>query len=579
MAKHNPFSIFRRNQRAWMAGLTLFTMFSFIALGSMLQCVGSKNEGGPRYTGKVASTQKFGELDYNEFLVLRQDAYRLSIFLESVARAAQELQAQPSDALTTLSMEMNIAKSNADAIVDRWLIGKYAAAEKMQPSEAAALEYLKLLTTVVRYNADQTQEVGSLPADALQYCMRSAGYTDTTLVDALKTQIAFDRYIRKADAGRRMDPWYNQASLAQIAYGHGEPLSTPADALEAYDALNRQAKAKVAVFKASDYAAEVADPSEAKLEELYEQYKDVVFHADSDRPGFTQPTKIALEIVRAELTDEVLDAIPMEDVQKYYEEHKEEFRIPKRATTPAAPESALPDVETLSIPEDALNAIAAPAEEAAAPAEEAAAPAEEAAAPAEEAAAPAEEAAAPAEEAAAPAEEAAYMTSATQNLYAQEAQETAAPAEEAAAPAEEAAPAETAAPAEEVEYDYMEFENVELIIRRRIAAERLSAKMAEINAKLQDYYRATISAKEGQEPEKVNLKALADESGLQYFVTTRPDGESSVPVLVSQDEASIMDVLPSSELQTLYESAPLPYAPRRVGNYDPADPMSQYRIP
>lgn len=125
----------------------------------------------------------------------------------------------------------------------------------------------------------------------------------------------------------------------------------------------------------------------------------------------------------------------------------------------------------------------------------------------------------------------------------------------------------------------MELENVELIIRRRIAAERLNAKMAEIYGKLQDYYRSTISAKEGQDPEKVNLKALADENGLQYFVTTRPDGESSVPVLVSQDEASIMDVLPSSELQTLYESAPLPYAPRRVGNYDPADPMSKYRIP
>ena len=556
MAKHNPFSIFRRNQRAWMAGLTLFTMFSFIALGSMLQCVGSKNEGGPRYTGKVASTQKFGELDYNEFLVLRQDAYRLSLFLESVARAARELQAQPSDALTTLSMEMNIAKSNADALVDRWLIGKFAAAEKMQPSNAAAIEYLKLLTTVVRYNADQTQEIGSLPADALQYCMRSAGYTDTTLVDALKSQIAFDRYIRKADAGRRMDPWYNQSSLAQIAYGHGEPLSTPADALEAYDALNRQAKAKVAVFKASDYVAEVADPSEAKLQALYEQYKDVVFHADSDRPGFTQPTKIALEIVRAELTDEVLDAIPMEDVRKYYEEHKEEFRIPKRTTAPAAPESPLPEVETLSIPEDALNAIAAPAEEAPAPAEEAPAPAEEAA----------------------------YITSATQNLYAQEAETEAAPAEEVApaeeaAPAEEVAPAEEAAPAEEVEYDYMDFENVELIIRRRIAAERLNAKMAEINGKLQDYYRATISAKETQEPQKVNLKALAEENGLQYLVTNLPDGESSVPVMISQDEASIMAILPESELQTLYESAPLPYAPRRVGNYDPADPMSQYRIP
>ena len=86
MAKHNPFSIFRRNQKAWMAGLTLFTMFSFIALGSMLQCVGARNEGtGPRYTDEVAKTSQFGKLDYNDFLNERQEMFRLGAFLDAIA--------------------------------------------------------------------------------------------------------------------------------------------------------------------------------------------------------------------------------------------------------------------------------------------------------------------------------------------------------------------------------------------------------------------------------------------------------------------------------------------------------------
>ncbi len=697
MAKHNPFSIFRRNQKAWMAGLTLFTMFSFIALGSMLQCVGARNEGtGPRYTDEVAKTSQFGKLDYNDFLNERQEMFRLGAFLDAIASATQALKAQPSEMLTLLRMETELASSDAEILVDRWLVTKCAEKEGLIPDDAAVLEYLQLLTQVVQYGEGGAATAGSIPSESLTAAMRVAGLNESGLRDLLKNQIAYERMIRKVDAGRRMDAWYNTSGIEQMAFGHGEPLSTPADALAAYDALNRMVKAKVAVFKASSFVEKVAEPSEAVAKKFYQQYRNVTFHADSATPGFTQPVKLALELVRADIDDEVLDAISMDDVKQYYEEHKEEFRIPKSSAPaanaePAAEAVTLPGADAPALnalPDDAINSFGADAEEPAetapatdapaeepapaqeapadepapatdapaegavnyavseqlvayqqeaeapapaqeAPAEEPAptqeAPAEEPAptqeapaeepAPAEEApveeTAPAEEAPAeepaPAEEAPAeepaPAEEApaeepapAEEAPAEEPAPAEEApaEETApaeeAPAEETApaeeAPAEETAPAEEApaedTQAEEVDSEYLPLEDVERFIRSRIAAERIEAKMATLTGMLQDFYRETISEKEGAPaPKDVDMAAYAAENGLKYLKTTRPDGDNAAfPVLVSQDEAAIMDILPEETLRQIYSSAPLQNAPQRVGQYDPENnPVQKFNPP
>ena len=659
MAKHNPFSIFRRNQKAWMAGLTLFTMFSFIALGSMLQCVGARNEGtGPRYTDQVAKTSQFGKLDYNDFLNERQNMYRLGAFLDAIASAAQALKAQPSEGLTLLRMETELASSDAEILVDRWLVTKCAEKEGLVPDDAAVLEYLQLLTQVVQYGENNAATAGSIPSDSLATAMRVAGLNESGLRDLLKMQIAYERMIRKVDAGRRMDAWYNTSGIEQMAFGHGEPLSTPADALESYNALNRMVKAKVAVFKASAFVDKVAEPSDDVAKKFYQQYKNVTFHADSATPGFTQPVKLALELVRADINDEVLDSISMEDVKQYYEEHKEEFRIPKSAapaapTEPSADAVSLPGADTPALnalPDDALDSfggetapeIEVPAEETApateAPAEEAApaseTPAEEAApaetpaeetmsyavsqqlvayqqdaegaasteeAPAEEPAsteeAPAEEPApaneAPAEEPA-PAEEAPAEEPAPANEAPAEepAPANEAPAEEPAsadeAPAEESAPAEEApaeAPsaAEAADSEYLPLEDVERFIRTRIAAERIEAKMAALTTELQNYYHETISDNENAAAaaKDVDMAAYAAENGLKYLKTTRPDGENAAfPVLVSQDEAAIMDILPEETLRQIYSSAPLQNAPQRVGQYDPENnPMQRFNPP
>ena len=655
MAKNNPFSMFRRNQKAWMAGLTLFTMFSFIALGSMLQCVGQHDQGGgPRFVGQVAKTNSFGTLDYNGFLSLRQDMLRFESFLNYLASAAQELNAMPAEELSSLRIQINFAANDAEALVNRWLVCEFAAKEKLGADDKAVVDYLSMLTRYVRYDQTGGGEVARFGSDVLLAAERNAGLNDSTLSDLIKSQIAYERMLRKYD-GRRFTPFYAQMGLAQVGYGHGVVQASPAQKLEAFSALNRMAKAKVAVFKAENFVDKATAPTDEEAKAFYERYRDIVARANSKTPGFTQPQLLALEIVRADITDEILDAISEEDVKAYYEAHKEDFRRPKSSQPAAEEEKEAPAQETVSlgddsaalnaIPEDALGNIGeeAPAEAPAAetpakepaaeqPAEEPAAeaPAEGAAnyqkadlkfvayaqeseqedpqAPAEEPAAeqPAEEPAAeaPAEEPAAeqPAEEPAEEAPAEEPAPEQPAEEPAAeaPAEEPAAeqpaevpaaeaPAEEPAaeqPAEepaAEAPAEEPaaveDPDFFSLDVVEGMIRRRIAAERIEAKMAELNKSLQAQYRAQ-TVENAANVANVDMRAFAEENKFQYHMTSSADASgAAAPILVAQEMAAAADLLPADELDKIYSSAPLPYAPQRVGSYDASNVVQTWNIP
>ena len=646
MAKNNPFSMFRRNQKAWMAGLTLFTMFSFIALGSMLQCVGQHDQGGgPRFVGQVAKTNSFGTLDYNGFLSLRQDMLRFESFLNYLASAAQELNAMPAEELSSLRIQINFAANDAEALVNRWLVCEFAAKEKLGADDRAVVDYLSMLTRYVRYDQTGGGEVARFGSDVLLAAERNAGLNDSTLSDLIKSQIAYERMLRKYD-GRRFTPFYAQMGLAQVGYGHGVVQASPAQKLEAFSALNRMAKAKVAVFKAENFVDKATAPTDEEAKAFYERYRDIVARANSKTPGFTQPQLLALEIVRADITDEILDAISEEDVKAYYEAHKEDFRRPKSPQPPVAEEEEAPAQETVSlgddsaalnaIPEDALGNIGeeapveapaaetpaeAPAEEPAAeqPAEEPAAeaPAEGAAnyqkadlmlvayareaaqeepqAPAEEPAAeqPAEEPAAeaPAEEPAAeqPAEEPAAEVPAEEPAAEQPAEEPAAeaPAEEPVAeqPAEEPAaeaPAEEPAseePAAVEDPDFFSLDVVEGMIRRRIAAERIEAKMAELNKSLQAQYRAQ-TVENNANAANVDMQAFAEENKFQYHMTSSADASgAAAPILVAQEMAAAADLLPADELDKIYSSAPLPYAPQRVGSYDASNVVQTWNIP
>ena len=576
MAKHNPFSVFRRNQKAWMAGLTLFTMFSFIALGSMVQCVGTGGQRGAT-TGEIAKTTKYGTYDYEAYRQSYDSATRLAGFAQTAfylldseawAETAQMAQYLPENylaqfyiaalsqkdankaaqaqRLNAMATELNYALSDAQALVNRWLILQFAYDKGLAASDADATQYL------------QTLLGGSLSPEEWQTCYRAGGLNDQLLLDLLKEQIAYERAVAR--------------------YDNPSALVASADLAEAFEATNRSMKANVVAFNAADYVDQIAEPSEETLKKFYEQYRNVVANASSATPGFTQPTKLALEAVRADVTPEALAAISDEEIQKYYDEHRDDFKKPTVAPTAPAEEPGLSmdGIADIELTEEAAPAVEeAPATEEAAPAVEEAPATEEAApaveeAPASEEAAPAVEEAPATEEA--PAEEPTAYKQAEILLvsYQQEVEE--APATEEAAPAVEEAPAtEEAAPAVEeapaTEAEYYTLDEVKERIRETLAIEKLNAKLDELNEQFAAYYREYSAAKtEGREVDgiaKVDAKAFAEANGLAYYASAEGVAETF-------EEAYINEALPLNELATIYQRAPLAYAPAKVDFVDGA---------
>ena len=457
-----------------MAGLTLFTMFSFIALGSMVQCVGTGGQQNGA-TGEIAKTTKYGTYDYDAHRQAYDSATRLARFAQTAffsldseawAETAQMAQYLPesylaqfyiaalsrkdavkaaqAQRLNAMATELDYALSDAQALVNRWLILQFAYEKGLAASDADATQYL------------QTLLGGSLSAEEWQMCYRAGGLNDQLLIDLLKEQIAYERAVAR--------------------YDNPSALVVSADLAEAFEATNRAMKANVVAFDAADYVDQIADPSEEELTKFYEQYRNIVANASSATPGFTQPTKLALEVVRADVTPEVLAAISDEEVQKYYDEHLEDFKKPTVAPAAPAEESGL-----------SLDGIAD-----------------------------------------------IELT-------------------------EEAAPAVEEAPAAEAEYYTLD--EVKERIRETLAIEKLNAKLDELNDKFAAYYREYSAAKtDGREVDgiaKVDAKAFAEANGLAYYVSQ--DG-----AVETFDEAYINEALPLNELATIYQRAPLAYAPAKV---------------
>lgn len=294
MAKHNPFSVFRRNQKAWMAGLTLFTMFSFIALGSMVQCVGTGGQRSAAQMGEIAKTSKYGTLDEISFQEMSDASTRLARFArtafysldpEAWAQTAQMAQYIPENylaqlyvsslaekdgnkaaqaqRLNALATQLEIALQSSQEMVARWLILQFAKEQGLGADDEAATQYL------------QTLVGGSLAPQDWQNCYAAGGLNDRLLLDLLKEQIAYERAVAR--------------------YANPGSLAASVDLAGAFEATNRSMKASVVAFNAADYVGEIADPSEEELKKFYDQYRNVLATSYSATPGFTQPTKIALK--------------------------------------------------------------------------------------------------------------------------------------------------------------------------------------------------------------------------------------------------------------------------------------------
>ena len=596
MARHNPFRIFRKNQTAWLAGLTLFTMFSFIALGSMFQCLQVGNRVGQ--ANVFAKTKTLGNYDYSTMLTQQDEVNRLYTFLQTAASSMAEdnlLATQGNliftfegsadkpeerlpiilDQLMLLLGELSntLNGENSENLVNRWLIVQTGRKDGFAPTENNVRDYLTSL-----FN-------GKLNSKHLAQGLASAGLRQDGLVLLLQNQLVYDWMIRRADGGWRNDPI---TAMTAMPTGHGTLPSVPGEEVAVGERLYRTLKIEAAAFPVENYFSQIPDPTKEEAHAYFEKYKNVPWSATSDRPGFYMPTKIAFEVVSAELTDELLDAVTDEEIAAYYEEHLEDFARPTAAAPQAAPAPGIEGAEDFALPEDLESTdVAAPAD--VAPAEEA--PAE--AAPAD--VAPAEEA--PAD--AAPAEENKTSSLAGESVYrlvsyeeenaeasegtpadseasVEESPEVEAAAEtpaEAEAPAEET-PAEEPAKEEELtlgetpaeESAYYPLEEVKEGIRRQIATDKLIKQLEEIQAQMDEYARRLANKRANVSVGNIelidlDLPKLAEEKGFVYYQTSIADEEgNAIPALLDLNEAVSSRTLPIQTLYEIYNSSVMDYS-------------------
>ncbi len=106
------------------------------------------------------------------------------------------------------------------------------------------------------------------------------------------------------------------------------PVVTPLDVFQNFKDQTERASFKAVPFLVDSFTKNVAEPTEAEVNSLYDQGKDLLPDPVRIAPGFKVPRKIKVEFVSidsAEVTRKIKANLPEAEVMTYYEGRKKEF--------------------------------------------------------------------------------------------------------------------------------------------------------------------------------------------------------------------------------------------------------------
>ncbi len=409
----STFSVFRRNQKLWIAVLGVLTMLSFVFIPTLEQC--NRNVLGGNQT--VFKTKLFGNLSGSQFEIIRQQQY-------SVHRVLSDF-------------SFNGAR---EMVAFTWLQARFA--EKMGMT-VSSQEIQKRIT-------------GSFASkEEYDSALRRSSTTSSEFEKGLTELLLAEKYMNfcLAGIGRQMNIPQMMMPMALPTF----PI-TAEKKWEYFCMMNRSATLQVVPVSAESFMTSAPTPSEDEVKAFFEKHKDTVANPEAGIVGFKVPQKMKVHYFvyekpgsnAAEIPTEIPSDVPLEpadpgtapNLEGIEDSIQLDETAPAEAPAEATPAEAAPaEAVPAETPVETAPA-EAPAE--ATPAEAAPAEAVPAEAPAEVAPAEAPVEATPAE---APAEAAPSASNAKSSPFRFAADETVTVED---APAEAAAPAEAVAPVEEV---------------------------------------------------------------------------------------------------------------------------------
>ena len=279
------FNLFRRYQKAALAGLAIMAMLAFFVLPPLLQMGGSV---GPTADKLAVSWTGGGlrESGLQRKVIARRALNQFLMALQAAASGSERVQPPLPD--------------DEKAIVDSLLMAREAEANGLVVSDAVVNEFLSLWTgdrvpqAEIRRVIDQLRE--------------RAGITEQDIFDGLRTLLL----------GERMQ--------ALGLRGTGFANTPPGWRWDAFRRLEQSATVEVVPVIVESLGGQVDKPTTAALEKVYATYKEDLPQAAADTPGFREPARIRYDALVA--TPDVFMAeaekgVTDEAIAKFYEDNKD----------------------------------------------------------------------------------------------------------------------------------------------------------------------------------------------------------------------------------------------------------------
>jgi hypothetical protein len=310
MAGFHPFRTFQRNQKAWLVGIGVGTMISFIILPAFLQMIGR----GGSTLDTIAECRSFGRVTNQTVAILNEDreTYRrfLYVLYETLAEPGNETKMNSLRPLVSYISRFE-QRQNTEQHVNEWILARYAQQQGLTVDRADVVSLLKQLT---------------------------AGYiSDAIFQDTLKSVgISQQRFHYLAEQDLLRQRLVEQFNLSISAV-------SPATRWDWYQRLNRQTTAEVVAVPVEQFFDQVKTPNDHQLKSFFEARKATPYNPGSPESGFAMPNKIAFQYAVASPDKKMLDSITEDEMRKFYEENKDSlFRKPtqpvgERPTLPGMP--------------------------------------------------------------------------------------------------------------------------------------------------------------------------------------------------------------------------------------------------
>jgi hypothetical protein len=314
----SPFRIFRKYQKALLVGAGVILMFVFVIGDALVGYLGGSGGGGAPDMRELNATAvewdggSLSNADVSQLVAKRQ---LTNTFLRSIEELGVQSALMAGVEPRPLRVRPLYGPQTAEQGVERDVVLKKMFADAardsgMSVSDEAVIQYLHEFGRGKVTNDDMRAIVEHLGKN-FNYRVSS-----DFVIDAVRDEMLAQNYI----------------ASHLYAFQTMTPQERWTDWLRANDRIVVEA----AALPVEQYLIDVKDPTDAELTAFYDEWKEREASPDlvagiempSARPGFRVPRKIDVQYITAnfdEVRDKVEGEITDEEIEKYYNENKDQF--------------------------------------------------------------------------------------------------------------------------------------------------------------------------------------------------------------------------------------------------------------